>query len=43
VALGLIEQAAGRQFDPELTALFIEIHRKKALRLTEEGPLLKAA
>lgn len=43
VALGLIEQAAGRQFDPELTALFVEIHRKKAMRLTEEHQLLKAA
>jgi HD-GYP domain-containing protein (c-di-GMP phosphodiesterase class II) len=43
VALGLMEQAAGRQFDPELTALFLEIHRKKALRLTDELPLLKAA
>ncbi len=43
VALGLIEQAAGRQFDPELASLFLTLHRSKNLRLTDEIPLAKAA
>jgi HD-GYP domain-containing protein (c-di-GMP phosphodiesterase class II) len=43
VALGLIEQAAGRQFDPELAALFVQIHRSKSQLLKAETPALKAA